>query len=418
MKNVAITTILASLVASLSGCALDVESVDADLVGSELVAETAQAVSDATLASYRSMSAGSGVTCGIRNDGGVACWGTNGVGNLGIGTIGGGYSGNYPTPQNVVGLSGATVLSLSTTYATTCALLADKTVRCWGDNSSGQIGDGTTTNRHTPTQMSGVTDAIAVAAGMSHTCVLHEDTTVSCVGNNYRAQLGDGTTTNRLSLTPVPGLSGVTQILAGAEHTCAATAAGVYCWGRTDDYQSGVMNAIHVANPHLISLPSAVTSLAMGYSHTCASLDDGTVRCWGSNYHGQMGTGQSFSQLNKTASPVTVQGLSDVVMLGGGGYGHHVCALRAGGTVSCWGNDNYGQLGDGVAVPSYSVQRSPVATLNLTGLDEVVIGAYFSCARKPDGSAYCFGANYSGQLGNNQYFVQGTGTATQVVNFP
>jgi alpha-tubulin suppressor-like RCC1 family protein len=182
----------------------------------------------------------------------------------------------------------------------TCALLGDGTVRCWGSNYFGQLGDGTTTDHTTPATVSGLSGATAVAAGVYHTCALLGDGTVKCWGQNISGQLGDGTTTNRRTPVTVSGLSGAT-----------AVAAGEY--------------------------------------HTCALLGDGTVRCWGANWTGQLGDGTTT---NRRTTPVTVSGLSSATAVAASR--EHTCALLGNGTVRCWGANWYGQLGNGD--PIYATQ--------------------------------------------------------------
>jgi len=177
----------------------------------------------------------------------------------------------------------------------TCQVNDDGTVRCWGSNSSGQIGDGTSgTNRRIPVPVSGLTNAVAIAAGGSHTCALLASGTVSCWGLNGDGRLGDGTQTDRP--TPVP--------------------------------VSGLFNAV---------------AIATGGRHSCALLASGTARCWGSNNRGQLGDGGGGLDIRRlTSVPVILENAVGIAALA-----DHTCALLGNGSGVCWGDNSQGQLGDG-----------------------------------------------------------------------
>lgn len=197
-----------------------------------------------------SIAAGEHHYCALRQDKTLMCWGYASSGQLGIA--------NAPVtikaPTRVEGLSG--VLKISANIYNTCALLEDKSVKCWGDNDSGQIGDGTQTMRKTPTAVAGLSDVLDIAVGASHTCAAHSDGTVSCWGGNSAGQLGDGTTANRAMPAKVMGLSQVVKVAAGADHSCALTADGkLYCWGSNTYGQLGDGTTTSRATPTLITLP-------------------------------------------------------------------------------------------------------------------------------------------------------------------
>ena len=280
----------------------------------------------------------------------------------------------------------------------TCMIVGGDRVRCWGNNSFGQLGDGTTSNRTTPTPVSGssgvvdLTEVVQIAAGANHTCVLIADGTARCWGNNSFGQLGDGTTTQRLTPTTVPGLTGVVQITAGGSHACALLDDGTArCWGNNDFGQLGDGTTTQRLIPTTVPGLSGVVQITAGESHACALLADGTARCWGANGDGQLGDGTTS---NRT-SPTVVPGLAGAIALGSGG--RHSCALIAGGTARCWGLNSVGQLGDGTT----SNRTSPTAVVGLSGAVQIAVGAGHTCALLPNGTARCWGFNSNGQLGDS-----------------
>jgi alpha-tubulin suppressor-like RCC1 family protein len=188
------------------------------------------------------LAAGSGHTCGLDEAGDVWCWGSPSSGKLGRG-FGGSIPSTAPPssePRRVESSAGGAlddVVDLGSGGDHTCAVLQSGRVRCWGDGSDGQIGDGTTNNYSLATETQGIDDARRVAAGSGHTCVVRTNGSVACWGSNARGQLGTGDTRDRTTPTDVPNLSEVVDLAAGRQHTCAVTTTGaLYCWG---DNQSG-----------------------------------------------------------------------------------------------------------------------------------------------------------------------------------
>jgi alpha-tubulin suppressor-like RCC1 family protein len=336
------------------------------------------------------ISAGYNHTCAVTL-GGVQCWGINEYSQLGTGPD----AGFITTPQDVVGLaSGA--LALSTGSMHTCALTSTGGVKCWGQNSEGQVGDGTTIHRSTPVDVSGLSSGVrAVSAGKDFTCALTDLGAVVCWGLNSSGQLGDGTTARRTEPVAVTGLpAGVTAISAGGYHACALDATGgVWCWGENSFSQLGdgtteqSSGAVQAAN-----LVDKASAIGAGAWHTCALTLAGGLKCWGRNNTGQLGNGT----WTDSPTPLDVTGLtSGVLVFGGGSY--HNCALSSGGAISCWGFNGSGRLGNG----NTASQSAPAAVAGFAGLAASVgAGDAHTCATTTTGGVQCWGANGKGQLGD------------------
>jgi alpha-tubulin suppressor-like RCC1 family protein len=331
------------------------------------------------------LAAGAHHTCQIKEDGTVRCWGFNVFGQLGNGT-----TLTPVAPVVAVGVTAAVAVAAGSFF--TCALIVDSTVRCWGDNGSGQLGDGTTTARSSSAAVTGLSNAVVLTAGSQHACALMGDGTVRCWGANGSGQLGNGTLTSQPTPVTVTGLVNAVGLAAGANHTCAALADGTArCWGANGSGQLGDGSTVTRTTPVAVVALSNVAGITARNVHTCALLANGTVRCWGSNSAGQLGTGTSISQ---ALTPVTVNGLANAVNVSAGNL--HTCAVLASGVTGCWGNNGSGQLGDGTAI----LRSKPVAVTGISTAVAVAAGTDHSCAVVADGSARCWGSNLFAQLGN------------------
>ena len=313
------------------------------------------------------IAAGADHTCALTTTGGVKCWGYNSYGQLGDGT-----TTNRTTPVDVSGLSSG-VTAIAAGYRYTCALTAAGGVKCWGSNGFGQLGDGTTTDRHTPVDVSGLSSGVtAIAVGEWHTCALTAGGATKCWGYNPYGQLGDGTTTERHTPVNVSGLSsGVTAIAASAYHTCALTAGGAAkCWGYNPFGQLGDGTTTNRITPVNVSgLGSGVTAIAAGWYHTCAVTTGGAAKCWGYNPYGQLGDGTTTER----HTPVNVSGLSSDAQAISAGEGY-TCALTSSGEIKCWGYNSSGQLGDGTTTD----RHTPVNVSGTKGEVDLPVGGQYN----------------------------------------
>jgi alpha-tubulin suppressor-like RCC1 family protein len=339
------------------------------------------------------LAAGGGHTCVVIPAGGVKCWGDNASGELGDGT-----NADRRTPVDVVGLSSG-VTALSAGISHTCAVTSTGGVKCWGGNVFGDLGDGTTTERDAPVDVSGLASGVrTIVSGADHTCALTDQGAVLCWGSNDVGQLGDGTTTDHPVPVSVAGLeSGVVALAAGDYYTCALTGSGkVECWGNNvagqlagDGTPVAGMNATPVEVP---GLNGNAAALAAGKTHTCALTAQGEVLCWGLNDQGQLGDGTTADR----HALVNVRGLSGgVIALAAGN--NHTCALTTGGGVHCWGSNQYGELGDGTTTE----RHAPVAVSGaVSGFVAVAAGMDHTCTLNGTGAVFCWGRNNLGQLGD------------------
>jgi alpha-tubulin suppressor-like RCC1 family protein len=261
------------------------------------------------------------------------------------------------------------------------ALQIDSSLWAWGYNISGQVGDGTTTNRLRPVPvMNGVA---AVASGDGHTLALATDGSLWAWGYNGFGQLGDGTTTDRSS--PVAVMSGVAAVAGGGYHTLALRTDGsLWAWGHNEVGQLGDGTTTDRSSP--VAVMTGVAAVAAAGYHTLALKTDGSLWAWGNNHSGQVGDGTTTNRL----WPVPV--LTGVAAVAGGGA--HTLALKSDGSLWAWGNNGSGQLGDGTRTGRLW------AVAVLTGVAAVAAGIEHTLALKRDGSLWTWGANGYGQLGD------------------
>ncbi|MBI5566349.1 MAG: hypothetical protein HY870_15730, partial [Chloroflexi bacterium] len=291
------------------------------------------------------------------------------------------------------GNGGATVQGISAGGNHVCAQMSNGRLLCWGSNSSGHLGDGTTTPRFMPVDVVSVTSGAGsvVAGGMMSCAIINGG--VKCWGANNVGQLGTGNLTGSSVPTDVVGLSsGVTTVGLGANHACAVADGAARCWGYNLDGQLGTGNNSNTTVPtDVVGLSSGVTAIDGGSNHSCAIVDGG-AKCWGANGSGQLGRGSN----SPSSVPVDVSGLiggSNVTSIAAGG--EHSCAIVA-GAVKCWGSNQYGQLGTG----NITNTTAPTDVIGLSsGVTSIAAGGWHSCVLTSGGGVKCWGRNDVGQLG-------------------
>jgi alpha-tubulin suppressor-like RCC1 family protein len=325
-------------------------------------------------------------TCALMDDGTVKCLGHNTEGELGIGAPD--FDPHFD-PTAVPGLTGVT--SLEASEWDTCTLGQGGAVRCWGRAMYGQLGRNVpagTTIAADPVLLSSLAGATAIAVGTSHTCALVGGT-VKCVG---RATANGGAVDSPDPIE-VAGAGGTTAMSAGASYTCVIAGERAKCWGRNDHGELGRVTSApyQEVTADFVSNLGTVASLSAGASHTCAVLADTTVRCWGENGSGQLGNGATSSF---EITPVVVAGLSGVVAVAAGGS--HTCALLQGGTVRCWGSNTCWNLG----TQAGSTGSTPVSIGSVSGAVAISAGAEHTCVLTGAG-VKCWGCNNSGELGRH-----------------
>jgi alpha-tubulin suppressor-like RCC1 family protein len=327
----------------------------------------------------------------ICTDSTVKAFGENATGQLGDGT-----STDQSTPVTVNGLTGIVAVSAGGDQleAHSVALKSNGTVWAWGSNLYGGLGNGTTTNSNAPVQALGLTNVIAIAAGGWHTVALKSDSTVWVWGWNEDGQLGDGTIVNKSTPQQVSGLSGVVAIAAGTYHVLALKADGtVWAWGDNVSGQIGNGNTgTDQTTPVQVSGLTNVVKITAGRFFSLAIKSDGTVWTWGENLYGQLGNGTTTD----SNVPVQVSGLSGVTSAVAATGAFHCMAVKNDNTVWAWGRNTYGNLGDNTVAN----KSTPVQMLGISDVQGMAAGTNFSLVYKTDGTVWGCGRNASGQLGD------------------
>ena len=274
----------------------------------------------------------------------------------------------------------------------TVALRTNGTLWAWGDNRQGQVGDGTTTSRHSPVQIGTADNWAGVSAGSTHTVALRTDGTLWAWGNNGSGRLGDGTTTSRQSPVQIGAGMDWAYVSAGSTHTVAVGTDGtLWAWGHNWQGQLGDGTTSHRHSPVQIGTASDWVSVSAGWQHTVGVRANGTLWAWGTNGHGRLGDGTTTSR----HSPVRIGTASNWDSVSASRY--HTVAVRTDGTLWAWG---HGMLGNG----PLTTQQSPMRIGTASNWDSASAGSH-TVGMQRDGTVWTWGFNGHGQLGD--------GTTTQ-----
>ena len=359
------------------------------------------------------VSVGDGFACGLPEQG-TFCWGDNSAGQLGNGTI---------TSTTLPAVVATALTSISVGAQHVCGVTVGSDVRCWGAGTQGQLGDGAGVTRSLPVTVSGG-PYLMVTSGGTHSCALTTDGRAFCWGANLRGQLGTGTTSTALSPVAVTGARQFATIAAGRDHTCALDVSGAaWCWGANMQGQLGDGTVADRATPVPVSGGYFFLALAGGGdAHTCATSPASIVRCWGANAAGQLGNASTV----QSATPVTVAvpvALSRVAL-----GRQHSCAIGPDAVAYCWGAGAEGQVGDGTST-SRSTPTAVQASArfsSLAGGSGTSCGVTFGAVTAEDNtviisrrSLLCWGSNATGQFGRGSTLSATTPTAAATgLTFP
>jgi alpha-tubulin suppressor-like RCC1 family protein len=387
-------------------------------------AETSEGIPGTSQLAQGRLATAGAQNCALLDDATVRCWGMNFFGQLGS-TAYNGTNVSDAAPETAIDFgAGRSVEAVTTGTDHNCALLDNTSVRCWGANATGQLGS--TANNGTlnpnPTPQPSVAlgrAATVVGAGGAHSCVVLDNATIRCWGSNEFGELGGATNSGTTAANPTP-LAAVelgtartaVSVSTGFAHTCALLDDGtVRCWGsnRSGQLGSATNNGTDTANPAAeppVAFGAGRTAVALssGVAHTCALLDDATVQCWGSNQYGQLGASTNSGTTTPNPNPVAVvdlgAGRTAVALTAGD---DHTCALLDDGTVRCWGLNQFGELGSTTNNGTTDPNPAPAPAIALgAGRTALAVagGSSHTCALLDNGTVRCWGINESGQLGD------------------
>lgn len=357
------------------------DDVRIDGITSTCVPASAQGSCSTTLTRVSSVTVGIDHACAIR-DSGLACWGRNDEGQLGL-------CETQPmlVPHDSFGFA---VAELAVGERHTCARLTNAEVWCWGSRYEGETGDGVGTASAMPHRVAGAW--LQISAQRFHTCGIATDHTLWCWGHNDEGQLGLGDTIDRGTPTQVGTATSWASVDTGGSQTCALDTAGVaYCWGLNGNGELGDNSKVQRSSPVAVQTSASFTALALGKNHSCALDSGGNVWCWGMNDFGQLGNGASGP--NMDALTPTMVALGPWQTLAAGGFA--TCALDATGALYCWGDNSAQTILPDMTMSRYGTPQR----VDAGPFVEVSAGGYNTCVRDAAGVVQCYGENLIGQVG-------------------
>ncbi len=360
------------------------------------------ATANVTISHWDEITAGYKMTCGMRTSDELYCWGNNDYGQIGDGTS---ERRDEPTPI-ATSLNWVSVTSM---VDHNCGILSSKLGVCWGNNDYGQIGDGTSERRDEPTPIATNIGLNKVSGGLEHSCAILVTSEIECWGRNQFGQLGNGNRTKQSIPIAINLQQTWVDITAGSYHTCAINSSShIYCWGLNQFGQLGDGTTVNKDSPVRISGESIWTSISAGLYHTCAINTSGDASCWGLNDQKQLGSDRNQ---NQWPVPDEIQIEHQLTDLSAGRS--HSCGLTLSGQALCWGNNDYGQLGDS----TQTQRKSPVAVHGNHIWRSIEAGIHHTCGVTTSGSGYCWGDNQDGQLGSYADLTQLTPEKVSVAKY-
>ena len=338
-------------------------------------------------------------TCSILDNGTAICWGHDGYEQLGDG----GNSDRHVRPSEPVSSSdGSTYRSIFSTHHRTCALTFSGSLFCWGQNDWGESGDGTSNTYSSPTvpvMIPSNRSVVTVGMGEQHTCAILDDDSLMCWGRDQDGEIGNGIEEDVAQYTPIsiviPTIRNAISVDGGHTNTCVLfDDGGIMCWGKDHVGQNGdggSSSTTHSPGSN-VALPEgrSAIDLSVGAYHSCAVLDDFSITCWGWNAYGQIGDNTTTDAI----SPVLVQLPAGAKATDVDAGDHHTCAVLENGSVNCWGWNKYKQ----VSGSDWTI-LTPQHVDGTNSFVHVVVAARHSCALAENGTISCWGENGNGQLG-------------------
>ena len=347
---------------------------------------------------FLTVSTGNGMACGITLLNTAYCWGSSYAGQLGATTTEVCPFG--PCSSTPIAVSGGLTFGMVTDGTdNACGLTPSGAAYCWGDNTFGELGNGTTTQSTAPVPVAGNLTFVTLSASDNEsTCGVTTSGTAYCWGKNGSGELGAATTqicdSMACSTTPIAvagGLAFVT-ISAAQQYTCGVTSGGdAYCWGDNSFGQLGNGTMAPSTMPVPVRGGLSFAAVSAGYSNACGVTTSGAAYCWGDNSVGQLGTGTTTG----SATPVAVAGGMTFTAVTTGFGNIHTCGVTPSGAAYCWGDNTYGALGNGTTTPSHT----PVAVSGGLTFRVVSTGPYHTSGVTTGNIAYTWGSNGYGQLG-------------------